>query len=115
MKIVYKKIFKWSLRISITLSAIIYFFVVLGEGTPPFTEPLFGVAMVYVLFLFFLLGYYHVWKNEKFSGKIFIAWYILLWALALFVWTNAGLTLVMGFPIFVLGILFLIFGIFNKK
>ena len=114
MKILSKNILRNILRILVTIVAIFYLFVVIDEGTPPFTEPLFGIIMVYALFLFFVLGYYYLWKNEKLSGILLIVWYGLLWILVFCVWENAALTIIMGIPIPILGILLLIYSYLKK-
>ena len=64
------------------------------------------VSLAVVLFL---IGYYMVWKNELVAGIIFIFWWIVMWFLALFIAeTDRGVGVVLGFPLFILGILFII-------
>ena len=65
--------------------------------------------MVYVLFITFLAGYYFMWRSELISGIIIVWWYLLMWLSALFIWvTDAGMVLVLGFPVFIFGILLII-------
>ena len=108
MKTSFNKISLGLLRILTTLAAIIYAVIFIGEITPPFYESGFGVVIVYVLFAFFLLGYFYLWKNEKISGVILVIWYGLLWIAGVWIWTNAGMVLVLGIPILLLGALLLI-------
>jgi hypothetical protein len=70
---------------------------------------------VYLLFLVFLVGILAFWKNEFVSGLILIAWYGLQWALVLWVWEDGGMTLILGFPIAIFGVLALIYGIGKKR
>lgn len=113
-KQVFKKPSRITLKIIATILAIFYAIIFIGEITPPFFESTFGVSMVYVLFCFFLLGYYFLWKNEKISGIILILWYGFLLLLAFFVWSNAGMVIVLGIPIPILGALLLIKTHFKK-
>jgi hypothetical protein len=46
---------------------------------------------------------------------ILIAWYGLQWALVLWVWEDGGMTLILGFPIAIFGVLALIYGIGKKR
>lgn len=60
-------------------------------------------------FIFFLIGYYYSWKNQLIAGIIFILWWGIMWYLTLFVVdTDKGVGVVMGIPLFVIGILFLV-------
>ena len=68
-------------------------------------ESTFGGAMMYALFAFFLLAYYFLWKNELISGVLLILWYGFLWILVMFVWHAAAMTIILGLPIFVLGLI----------
>ena len=69
------------------------------------SEPTF----VKLFFGLFLIGYLVVWKNEGLGGLVFVLWWIGMWYLGLFVAQHdRGAAIVMGFPLFVLAILFLI-------
>lgn len=62
---------------------------------------------VKLLFLLFLVGYFAAWKNERTAGIIFVLWWAAVWAVELFVMgPDGGMGIVMGLPIFLLGILF---------
>ncbi len=66
---------------------------------------------VKLMFVFFLPGYFVAWKSERIAGVIFVLWWIAMWGVDLFVWAPikpeaAGMGIAMGFPLFVLGILF---------
>jgi hypothetical protein len=106
MKKKVKKIFRIVLLILMTLALALYFLVFIAEATPPFyDQSLFGLIMVYLLFLIFLVAYYFSWKNERISGIIILFWYALLWISGLWIWTNAGMALGLATPIPILGVL----------
>jgi hypothetical protein len=66
-------------------------------------------AVVKLLFLLFLVGYAAVWWNERLGGILFALWWIGMWYLALFVvQTDRGAGVVMGVPLFILAILFIL-------
>jgi len=66
-------------------------------------------------FLIFVVGYYFLRKNELVSGTILIIWHALQWLFVFYVWEHGEMTLILGLPIGVLGILVLIFGIWKQK
>lgn len=66
-------------------------------------------TVVKILFGLFLAGYTVVWMNEGLGGAIFVVWWIGMWYLGLFVaQSDRGAAQVIGFPLFVLGVLFII-------
>jgi len=72
-----------------------------SAGSEPF--------VVRLLFLLFLVGYAAVWLSERVGGVVFILWWAGMWYLALFVAReDRGAGVVMGVPLFVLGILFIV-------
>jgi peptidoglycan/LPS O-acetylase OafA/YrhL len=65
--------------------------------------------IVNLAFFFFLIGYFMAWKNEGLAGLIFVLWWAVMWVLALFIVEHdKGGGVVMGLPLFILGILFII-------
>lgn len=83
------------------------------SSTVPF-EP-FDLEQIFVklLFLLFLVGYLAVWKNEGIGGAIFILWYVAVWVVELLIVAPTkpddwGGCIVVGLPLFVLGILFVV-------
>jgi len=65
--------------------------------------------VVMLLFFLFLIGYAVVWLNEGLGGLVFVLWWGGMWYLGLYVaQTDRGAGVVMGVPLFVLGILFII-------
>jgi hypothetical protein len=65
--------------------------------------------VVNLAFVLFLIGYYLAWQNEGVAGIIFIIWWAIMWCLALFIVEHdKGGGVVMGLPLFILGILFII-------
>jgi len=110
MKKKVKKIFKIILTILMVLALIFYFLLFLDEITPPFYEQsVFGLIMVYFLFIIFLAACYFSWKNERISGIILLSWYALLWVSGLWIWTNVGMVLGLATPIPFIGILLIIY------
>jgi hypothetical protein len=66
-------------------------------------------TVVKILFALFLVGYVVVWMNEGLGGAIFVVWWIGMWYLGLFVaQADRGAAAVIGFPLFVLAVLFII-------
>ena len=104
-------LFRTILRILGTIAAFLYVLFLIGEGVPLFKEVSFADISVYLLFLVFVLGYYFLWKNELISGLILIAWHGLQWILVYKVWVDGGMTLILGIPLGLFGIIVLIYGI----
>jgi hypothetical protein len=65
-----------------------------------------------LLLLLFLVGYLIVWMNEWIGGVIFILWYVAMWGFNLLIITpkypGFYMGRVLGFPLFVIGILFVV-------
>ena len=86
--------------------ALLYVLIIVTEnyGTAG-SEP----TVVKILFALFLVGFLVVWMNEGLGGAIFVVWWIGMWYLGLFVaQQDRGAAVVMGFPLFVLAVLFII-------
>ena len=99
------------LRILGSITAILYILFLIDEGVPLFTEKVtFAEISVYLLFLVFILGYYFLWKNELISGLILIAWHGLQWFLVYWVWVDGSMTLILGIPLGLFGIIILMYG-----
>lgn len=72
--------------------------------------------LISLAFLVFLVGYYFCWKNELMAGIIFILWWGIMWYLGLFIAEqDKGAGVVMGAPLFILGILFVFFWYRNRQ
>jgi hypothetical protein len=99
------------LKILITIAAVLYIIFLIFESVPLFNGSGFADISVYLLFILFAAGYYFVWKNELISGIILVAWHIFQWILVFWVWVDGGLTLVLGLPIGIMGIIVLVHGI----
>ena len=108
------KVYRNVLRILGSIAVICYILFLIGEKNPLFEEASFVDISVYLLFAVFLLGYILIWKNELISGILLIAWHGLQWCLVIWIWEDSGMTLILGFPIAVVGILVLIYGIRQK-
>ncbi|MBJ6367861.1 hypothetical protein [Snuella sedimenti] len=106
-------LFRNILRILTTIAAFIYTLIFIDEAFPPynpdFRESNFGIFMVFLLYAWFLIGYYYLWNNEKKAGIFLTTWWILLFLTAWLIWSYGNVTVILGFPIFILGILLLIY------
>lgn len=61
------------------------------------------------LFILFLIGLYGSWKDQLLGAMIFLFWYAAMFYLENFiVGSDGGGGLVMGFPLLILGVLFLL-------
>ena len=105
-------LFRLILRILITIALVLYISIFIEEAFPPYPEDMresnLGIAMVFVLFLWFAIGYVYMWLNERISGILLDTWYLLLVFTALFIWKYGAMTIFIGWPIPVLGFLLLI-------
>jgi len=102
--------FQIIIRILTSIALIVYIIFLIGNGTPLFKGDSFQDFSVYLLFLVFLAGFLTVWRYELISGILLVAWYGFEWCLALWVWEDPDMVLAMGFPIFITGILSVIYG-----
>ena len=100
-----------------TVSAAFYLYFIVDFVIAPYDddETLLGNIMVYVLFSLFIAGYILVWKNFKISGIILISWYLILLALVEWVWQHGGMAIIIGAPIFILGIITFLYGLVRKE
>lgn len=107
------KKFRNLLRVLTTLAALFYTLIFIDEAFPPYDpkrrESDFGIAMIFVLFIWFCIGYYYLWKDEKRAGIFLTTWWIGLFLTAWLVWLYGNVTIILGFPIFILGILLLVY------
>ena len=53
---------------------------------------------VFITFLLYLGGMSFLWRNEKTAGILLCTWHFLAWAFSLLLWRDAGMVLVMVFP-----------------
>ena len=103
------------LRVVGTVAAILYIVFLVGERTPLFRGVTFAEVSVYLLFLVFVAGYYFLWRNELVSGIILLAWHGLQWILVWWVWVDGGMTLILGIPIAVFGLVVLIHALRRRR
>ncbi len=115
MKSSFRKISLIILKILLTISFICYIMIFIEEIIHPFSEGFFGVFMIYTLFIIFMIGYYFLWTNEKISGIIIMSWYGLMLIIGFFVWSDAGMVILLGFPVFIFGILLFIHSLRKTK
>ena len=108
-------LFRNVLRILGTIAGILYLLFLIAEAVPFFNGAAFADTSVYLLFLVFGLGYYFLWKNELISGLILMVWHGLQWILVFWVWVDGALTLILGVPIGLLGVIVFIYGLRRKS
>lgn len=109
------KSFRTTLRVLGIVAFALYVLFLIGERVPLGLQATFADTSVYLLFLVFVLGFVVLWKNELIAGIILIVWYGIQWCLVLWVWVDGGMTVILGFPIAVLGVLSLIYGIKQRR
>lgn len=102
-----------TLKVLTSIYGILYVLLIIsGQYGDSRYEPL----VVHILFAVFLVGYFTIWKNEVYGGLIFVLWWIGTWYLGLYiVEQDRGAAVVMGIPLFVLAILFLVSGYRKRK
>lgn len=93
----------------------LYVLFLVGEEIPLWKDVSFAETSVYLLFLFFLIGIYFIWKNLIISGVTLILWHAIQWAFVYWVWDGGEMTLLFGFPVAIFGIAILIVGIVQNK
>ena len=106
-----KRKFPSTLQILTSIYALLYLIFIIDNFLPAknFNAYDLETIIVNLLFVLFLVGYYLSWNNEGVAGLIFIIWWIGMWYLALFVAEiDRGAGVVMGLPLFILGILFMV-------
>ena len=99
------------LRLLGFVAAVAYVGFLIGEVFPKFEGTTWELITTLLLFVVFLAGLFYLFKREMLAGILWIAWYGLLILLVVTLWVGAGLTVVMGLPIFILGLLVLVHGI----
>ena len=116
-----KKIFPTVLHLLTFIYGLLYLIFFVGSFLPSeingFIDEPFNLEgiLVKLLFVVFLIGFFISWKREGLAGLIFIFWWVGMWCLALFVAkTDHGAGVVMGIPLFIFGIGFLI-SWYNKR
>jgi hypothetical protein len=69
-------------------------------------------SLVKIMFAFFLVGFFTAWRNRLVAGVLFVFWWAGMWGLEMLMVARGlhGGAIVMGFPLFVLGVLFIISG-----
>ena len=106
-----------TLRVLTSIYALLYVALIVSaifdEG---FRKQGADTLVVFIPLVIFLVGYVVIWKNEIYGGLIFILWWIGMWYVGFILSeTDKGVAVVMGFPLFVLAILFIVSGYKNRK
>ncbi len=109
------KDFRTTLRVLSIVALILYIVFLFAERVPLGLKATFAETSVYLLFLVFVLGFITLWKSELVAGIILIVWYGIQWCLVLWVWVDGDMTVILGFPIAILGVIALIFGLRKRR
>jgi hypothetical protein len=92
-----------------TIFAVLYLILLISFYIDGFSGFDLEVIIMNLAFVVFIVGYYFCWKNELVAGIIFIFWWGIMWYLGLFIAEqDRGAGVVMGFPLFVLAVLFIV-------
>jgi hypothetical protein len=72
----------------------------------------FEGSLVKLMFAFFLVAFVTAWKNRLIAGVLFVFWWAGMWGLEMLMVSRDlhGGAIVMGFPLFVLGVVFIVSG-----
>ncbi len=96
------------LYVSTIIFAVFYVIIFIDEAFPLPVIDLDQVCVI-LLFLFFVVGFVFSWFRERTAGYIFVLWYILEVLVGIFIWDDAGMVLVLGFPLLPMGIFYLVY------
>jgi hypothetical protein len=123
-----RRLFPSALHVLLAVYGALYLvFVIVGfvpasEGSPvaasvPYHP--FGLegSLVKLMFAFFLVGFFTAWTNRLLAGVLFLFWWAGMWGLEMLMVARGlhGGAIVMGFPMFVLGVLFIVSGYRNAR
>jgi hypothetical protein len=106
----YKGIAKpWVLYVFSCLFTVGYILFIIDEGVKifPFNAETTTVSL---LFFYYLAIFVLSWFREKTAGYLFISWYVIEMALVFYVWTEAGMVIVLGFPVLPIGVFYVLYG-----
>lgn len=101
-----------SLKIVASMALVGYIILLLAKNAALYTES--SELTSYFLFSLFTVGYILLWKQKVIAGMVFLIWYTIQWYMVFLVWEKGIMTLILGFPIAVLGLLILLNGIKKK-
>lgn len=102
----------WLLYAFAVTFTVFYIIFIIDEAFPIEIKD-FGDLSVPLLFLFYIVAFIYSWFREKTAGYMFIAWYIIEVFLGNFIWEDAALVLILGFPALPMGIFYVLYA--NRK
>jgi hypothetical protein len=108
----------WTLRILLSIYAILYVIIGSGDFLSINAPNSWGIeySVLKILFIIFVIGYLISWKNELASGVIFILWFLGMCYENFFLCTSdCGAGIVMGIPLLILSIFFIVYGVREKR
>ena len=108
----------WTLRILLSIYAILYILIGWDDFLSINAPNSWGIeySVLKILFIIFVIGYLISWKNELASGVIFILWFLGMCYENFFLCTSdCGAGIVMGIPLLILSIFFIVYGVREKR
>jgi len=102
----------WLLYAFAVTFTVFYIIFIIDEAFPVKIEDFEDLSVI-LLFLFYVAGFILSWFREKTAGYMFISWFIIEVFLGNFVWEDAALVLILGFPLLPIGIFYVLYA--NKK
>lgn len=106
------------LRISVSIYLLLYLLFAVDEFLPFNETGAWNLenSILKVMFVIFIIGFSISWKYELASGIVFLFWFALMCYQAFFICSgDCDDGIVMGFPLFILGILFIVFGLKKRR
>ena len=80
-----------------------------------YTDDIFENISVLTMCLFFCCALIVSWFKVKIGGILFVLWFVGIFVLSSFFWTDAGMVFVLSIPMLLVGIILFILGYKNKK
>jgi hypothetical protein len=108
----------WTLRILLSIYAVLYILIGWDDFLSVNALNSWGIeySVLKILFIIFVIGYLISWKNELASGVIFILWFLGMCYENFFLCTSdCGAGIVMGIPLLILSIFFIVYGVREKR
>ncbi|MDX1544410.1 MAG: hypothetical protein R3214_10730 [Christiangramia sp.] len=101
-----------TLKIITSMAMVGYIIFLMLESAALYNES--SALTGYFLFSLFAVGYILLWKQKVIAGMVFLIWYTIQWYMVFLVWEKGLMTLLLGLPVAVLGLLILLNGIKKK-
>ena len=100
------------LLILLSIYCLVYFFGFalealnsINSDSPSIGGGILEITTILIAFLIFFIGTIYSWIDEKIGGIILCIWHFITWSFSLILWPEAGMILVLIFPILILATL----------